>query len=125
MHDLLIGTPGMVLAPRIADAEPGAVPGRAAPSIFSGAPPAAIPTRERDDTVIVTGCISSGCVRASVIDASTLGFRAQVPEACVGDRDAAAHAQNVTDIGRRDADIIGCDAAIAATEAWARRNDRA
>lgn len=125
VHDLIAGTPGTALDARIAEACPDVVLAKTAPSIFFGTPAGAILTREGVDTVIVTGCITSGCVRASIIDAFSLGFRVQVPEDCVGDHDAAAHAQNLADVGRRYADIIDCDAAIAAIEAWARRNDRA
>ena len=83
---------------------------KTAPSIFFGTPAGAILTREGVDTVIVTGCITSGCVRASIIDAFSLGFRVQVPEDCVGDHDEVAHDQNLTDVGRRYADIIDAEA---------------
>jgi maleamate amidohydrolase len=42
------------------------------------------------DTVIVTVCITSGCVHASVIDTFSLGFRVIVPQDCVGGHDQAA-----------------------------------
>ena len=74
------------------------------------------------DTVIVTGCITSGCVRASIVDAFSLGFRVQVPRDCVGDHDVAAHEQNLADVGRRYADIIDADTAIAALERWRMSN---
>jgi maleamate amidohydrolase len=125
VHDLMLGTPGTALDPRIAAASPDVVLTKTAPSIFFGTPAGAILTREGVDTVIVTGCITSGCVRASIIDAFSLGFRVQVPEDCVGDHDRAAHDQNLTDVGRRYADIIDADAAIAALDTFARRNDRA
>lgn len=64
---------------------------KTAPSMYFDTPAAAILTRERVDTVIVNGCITSGCVRASIIDAFSLGFRVQVAEDCVGDHDEAAH----------------------------------
>ena len=56
--------------PRIAAAGPDVVLSKGAPSIFFGTPAAAILTKDRVDTMIVTGCITSGCVRASVVDAS-------------------------------------------------------
>ena len=97
---------------------------KSAPSIFFGTSAAAILTREHVDTVIVTGCITSGCVRASVIDAFSLGFRVMVPHDCVGDHDQAAHDQNLKDVERRYADVIDCNMAIAAIEVWRIRNDR-
>lgn len=125
VHALLAGTPGTALDPRIAEAGPDVVLAKTAPSIFFGTPAASILTREGVDTVIVTGCITSGCVRASIIDAFSLGFRVQVPEDCVGDHDEAAHRQNLADVGRRYADIITAEAAEAALATYARRNDRA
>jgi maleamate amidohydrolase len=122
--DLLAGTPAAELDPRIAAEQPDVVLEKTAPSLFFGTPAGAILTRERVDTVIVTGCITSGCVRASIIDAFSLGFRVQVAADCVGDHDEAAHAQNLADVGRRYADIIDSRTAIAALEAWGRRNSR-
>ncbi|MGE0418028.1 MAG: isochorismatase family protein [Acetobacteraceae bacterium] len=124
VFDLLRGTPSVDLDPRIATAEPDVVLMKTAPSIFFGTSAAAMLTKERVDTVIVTGCITSGCVRASVIDAFSLGFRVMVPHDCVGDHDPVAHAQNLKDVERRYADIIDADAAIAAIDAWRQTNDR-
>lgn len=123
VFDLLLGTPAVQLDPRIAAAEPDVTLMKSAPSIFFGTSAAAILTRERVDTVIVTGCITSGCVRASVIDAFSLGFRVMVPHDCVGDHDEVAHAQNLKDVERRYADIIDAATAIAAIDQWRQRND--
>lgn len=120
--DLLKDTPSTELDPRIAAAGPDVVLMKSAPSIFFATPAAAILTRERVDTVIVTGCITSGCVRASVNDAFSLGFRVMVPHDCVGDHDQAAHDQNLKDVERRYADIIDSAAAIAEIERWRQAN---
>lgn len=122
VFELQAGHPATRLDPRIAAEEPDVVMSKTAPSIFFGTAAGAILTRERVDTVIVTGCITSGCVRASVIDAFSLGFRVQVPEDCVGDQDQVAHDQNLKDVGRRYADIIDAQIAIAAIEAYRMRN---
>lgn len=95
-----------------------------APSLFFGTSAAAILTLRRVDVVSVSGCITSGCVRASIVDAFSLGFRVQVPADCVGDHDQGAHDQNLADCGRRSAAITGADAVAAAIGAWQRRNDR-
>ena len=123
--DLLRGSESVELDPRIAAARPDVLLMKSAPSIFFATPAAAILTKERVDTVIVTGCITSGCVRASVIDAFSLGFRVMVPRDCVGDHDQAAHDQNLRDVERRYADVIDRDTAIAAMDDWRTRNDRA
>ena len=124
VHDLLTGAPGTALDPRIAAEGPDVVLTKTAPSIFFGTAAGAILTRERVDTVIVTGCITSGCVRASIVDAFSLGFRVQVPEDCVGDQDQVAHDQNLKDVGRRYADITTADAMIEQLDAWRQRNSR-
>lgn len=121
---LLRGTPSVELDPRIAAAGPDIVLMKSAPSIFFATPAAAIFTKERVDTIIVTGCITSGCIRASVIDAFSLGFRVMVPRDGVGDHDDAAHEQNLLDVNRRYADVIDCAAAVAAIERWRASNDR-
>ena len=122
--DLVAGSAACELDPRIAGAGPDVVLTKTAPSLFFGTPAGAILTRERVDTVIVTGCITSGCVRASVIDAFSLGFRVLVPRDCVGDQDTVAHEQNLADVGRRYCDIIDAEHAIAGLAAWRTRNDR-
>ena len=123
VFDLLVGSKPVELDPRIAAAGPDVVLMKSAPSIFFGTSAAAILTKERVDTVIVTGCITSGCIRASVIDAFSLGFRVMVPRDCVGDHDAAAHDQNLKDIERRYGDVIDSATAIAAIEGLRGRND--
>ncbi len=122
--NLLAGTEQVELDPRIAAASPDVVLMKSAPSLFFGTSAAAILTRERVDTVIVTGCTTSGCVRASVIDAFSLGFRVMVAHDCVSDHDQAAHDQNLKDVERRYADVIDSTDAIAAIEDWRIRNDR-
>lgn len=124
VFDLLRGTEAVELDPRIAAAGPDVVLMKSAPSIFFGTSAAAILTKERVDTVIVTGCITSGCIRASVIDAFSLGFRVMVPHDCVGDHDLAAHEQNLKDVERRYADVIDAATAIGAIERWRQANER-
>ncbi len=58
------------------------------------------------DTVVVTGCTTSGCVRGSVVDAFSYNFRTVVPEECVYDRSQVSHAVNLFDIGEKYADVL-------------------
>ena len=58
------------------------------------------------DTVMVTGCTTSGCVRASVIDASAYGYRVIVPEECSGDRARGPHLANLFDMQQKYADVM-------------------
>lgn len=60
----------------------------------------------RTDTLIVTGATTSGCVRASVVDAVQSGYDVLVPEECVADRAAAPHEANLFDIRQKYADVI-------------------
>ena len=57
------------------------------------------------DTVVVAGCTTSGCVRASVVDAMSMNFRTVVATDCVGDRALEPHAANLFDIGQKYADL--------------------
>jgi maleamate amidohydrolase len=94
------------LDPRIHDPEYDFVLCKSAPSLFFQTAATPIFVRNRVDTVIVTGCTTSGCVRASVIDAFSFGFRVIVPENCVGDVAEGPHVANLQDVGRRYADIV-------------------
>ena len=55
-------------------------------SAFFGTPLQSLFASLGSDTVIVAGCTTSGCVRASVVDACSSGYRVIVPRECVGDR---------------------------------------
>ena len=63
-------------------------------------------THERVDTVVVTGATTSGCVRATVVDACSHGYRPIVPVECVGDRAEDPHEANLFDIGSKYADLM-------------------
>jgi maleamate amidohydrolase len=76
-----------------------------APSMFFQTPLITFLVKHSVDTVIVTGCTTSGCVRATIIDAFSYGFRVLVPQDCVGDADETQHRSNLADVGRRYADI--------------------
>jgi maleamate amidohydrolase len=76
-----------------------------APSMFFQTPLITYLVKNSVDTVIVTGCTTSGCVRATIIDAFSYGFRVLVPQDCVGDADEAQHRANLADVGRRYADV--------------------
>ncbi len=70
----------------------------------------------RVDTLIITGCTTSGCVRATAVDACQSGFRPMVVREAVGDRSAAAHAQSLFDLDAKYADVVGLDDALAYLE---------
>jgi len=76
------------------------------PSAFFGTDTASILRFWDVDTVVVMGCTTSGCIRATVIDAFSHGFRTIVAEDCCGDHDPATHAANLQDVERRYADVL-------------------
>lgn len=63
-------------------------------------------TFNRVDTVIVTGGATSGCVRATVVDAMSHGYRVIVPEECVADREDWAHYASLYDIAVKYGDVV-------------------
>lgn len=58
------------------------------------------------DTLITTGCTTSGCVRATVVDAFSYNFRVVVPQECVYDRSEISHAVNLFDLSEKYADVL-------------------
>jgi maleamate amidohydrolase len=67
----------------------------------------------RRDSVVVTGCTTSGCVRASVVDAFSYNFRVTVPNDAVYDRSATVHAANLFDLSQKYADVLTTDEVLA------------
>jgi maleamate amidohydrolase len=63
------------------------------------------------DTLLIAGCVTSGCVRASAVDAAQYGFRPLVVREAVGDRSPLAHEANLMDIAARYGDVISSDEA--------------
>ena len=72
----------------------------------------------RIDTLVVAGCTTSGCVRATVVDAVSHNMRTIVATDCVGDRAIGPHEANLFDMGQKYADLMD-SAAIMAVRAAA------
>jgi maleamate amidohydrolase len=85
---------------------------KTAPSAFWGTPLAAHLNFHQIDTLIVCGEATSGCVRASVVDAASYRYRVQVVEECVFDRHEATHAMNLFDLHQKYADVIPLSQAL-------------
>jgi nicotinamidase-related amidase len=81
-------------------------------SAFFGTSLASYLTGQRVDTLIVTGVTTSGCVRATVVDALQHGFRPIVPRECVGDRAPGPHEANMFDIDSKYGDVVAVSEAI-------------
>ena len=69
------------------------------------------------DTVIVTGASTSGCVRATAVDAMQHGYRVVVPREAVADRAAGPHEASLFDIDAKYGDVVSTDEAVALLEA--------
>ena len=76
------------------------------PSAFFGTNLTAWYVSKGVDTVIVTGCTTSGCIRASVIDSMSYNFRTVVATDCVGDRALGPHDANLFDMEQKYADLM-------------------
>jgi nicotinamidase-related amidase len=76
-------------------------------SCFFGTDLAARLVSRRVDTLIITGCTTSGCVRATAVDACSYGFHTIVVEEAVGDRAALPHAASLFDIDAKYGDVVG------------------
>ena len=100
-----IGHPSMEIDPRVHDADHDFVFRKTGPSIFFNTPLMTFLTKHGVDTTIVTGCVTSGCIRASVIDSFSYGYRTIVAEDCCGDSEEQPHLDNLRDMDRRYADI--------------------
>jgi maleamate amidohydrolase len=64
------------------------------------------------DTAVVVGCTTSGCVRATVVDAMQHNFRTLVLSDCVGDRAIEPHEANLFDMQQKYADVMTRDALL-------------
>lgn len=68
------------------------------------------------DTLLIAGCVTSGCVRASAVDAAQLGFRPLVVRDAVADRSLLAHEANLLDIEARYGDVLSIEQALSCIE---------
>lgn len=95
------GSRWVEIDPRLAP-EPGEpVIAKLFASAFFGTPLAAMLTARGCDTVVVTGASTSGCVRATAVDALQHGYRVVVPRAAVADRADGPHEANLFDIDQK------------------------
>ncbi|MCQ9617705.1 isochorismatase family protein [Paenalcaligenes niemegkensis] len=83
------------------------------PSAFFGTSLASYLIERRIDTLIVTGATTSGCVRGTVVDASSLNYKVVVVEDAVFDRVPSSHAVNLFDMASKYADVMPAEELIA------------
>lgn len=90
---------------------------KSVPSAFFGTMLAPWLAQRGVQTLLVAGAVTSGCVRASVVDAMSWGYRPLVVTDCVGDRALAPHEANLFDMGQKYAILMDRDAALNAAAA--------
>jgi nicotinamidase-related amidase len=85
-------------------------------SAFFGTTLATLLASSGCDGLVVTGASTSGCVRATVVDALQHGYRPAVPREAVGDRNPAAHEANLYDIDAKYGDVVSLAETVARFE---------
>ncbi|WP_408869819.1 isochorismatase family protein [Gluconacetobacter tumulisoli] len=98
--------PASAIVPELAPVAGEYVVRKTVPSAFSGTPLASWYAHRGVQTLVVAGCVTSGCVRASVIDAMSLSFRPIVVSDCVGDRAIGPHEANLFDMAQKCGDVM-------------------
>lgn len=113
LRTLAAGTRWPAVDERIAPREGEPVLVKLFASAFFGTPLAAMLASAGADTVVVTGASTSGCVRATAVDALQHGYRVVVPREAVADRQAGPHEAALFDIDAKYGDVVGLEAAEA------------
>jgi len=108
-----IDAKGYEFVPAIAPREGDILLPKKHPSAFFGTPLVSYLIERSIDTLVVTGCSTSGCVRGTVVDGFAYNFRCIVPEEAVYDRSAVAHAVNLFDMAYKYADVRPTDDVLA------------
>lgn len=112
--DLLVaGSPLAEIAPQIAPQPHDIVMRKVVPSAFFDSPLRQMLVNLGVDSVLVCGFTTSGCVRATAVDALQCNFRLVVARDACGDRDRAAHEANLRDLSLKYGDVVSADEALA------------
>ncbi|MCW6507839.1 isochorismatase family protein [Lichenifustis flavocetrariae] len=102
-----------IIVPDIAPGPQDLVIGKQKPSAFHGTPLMDYLVHLKCDSVLVTGTTTSGCVRATVVDAFSSNYRVTVVEDGCADRSQASHAVNLCDMNAKYADVVASPEVIA------------
>ena len=120
--DLMAGTDGPELDPRLHYQKGDAILGKKYASCFFGTDLTSRLLAAGADTLVMTGCTTSGCVRATAVDSCQTGFRPMVVREAVGDRSQLAHDQSLFDLNAKYADVVGLEETVAYFASLDRRN---
>ena len=103
---LKAGTPGVQLDPRLARGEGERMVVKKYASAFFETDLLGTLQALAVDTLLLAGCTTSGCVRATAVDGLQNRFRVMVVQEAVGDRNDAAHRQSLLDLDAKYADVV-------------------
>lgn len=106
LRAMVEGEPLAEIVPELPPAENDVVLIKQYASAFFGTSLAPMLTAMGVDTLILTGCSTSGCIRATAVDGMQHGFRVIVPRECVGDRHPGPHEANLFDIDSKYGDVV-------------------
>ncbi|HEI9763949.1 TPA: isochorismatase family protein [Serratia marcescens] len=106
MKDMVAGNPLAAFCPAVAPLADEVVLSKQYASAFFGTALAPLLVAQGIDTLLMIGCSTSGCIRASAVDAVQHGFRAMVVRECVGDRHPGSHEANLFDIDSKYGDVV-------------------
>jgi maleamate amidohydrolase len=112
MRAMVAGNPYADFCPEVTPNDDELVMTKQYASAFFGTSLASTLVAMGIDTLIITGCSTSGCIRATAVDGLQHGFRVMVVRDCVGDRHPAPHEANLFDINSKYGDVIGLDEAL-------------
>jgi maleamate amidohydrolase len=113
LRHFIAGSPMGAWAPGLVPHDDELVVSKQYPSAFFGTSLASTLTALGVDSVLLTGLTTSGCVRASCVDAMSHGFRTAVVASACGDRHAAPHEANLFDMNAKYADVVSEAEALA------------
>jgi maleamate amidohydrolase len=116
MATLTENHPNSAIVPELTPAAGELVVRKTVPSAFFGTQLAPWLSQRAVQTLIVAGAVTSGCVRASVVDAMSHGFRPLVVSDCVGDRAIGPHDANLFDMQQKYAAVMTLDEALSSIE---------
>lgn len=105
LREFTPGTPLVEVDPRLNRRKSEMLLVKKYASAFFGTPLASILSHVGADTVIVTGVTTSGCVRATAVDALQYGYKVVIPSEGVGDRAKEPHLSNLFDLGTKYAEV--------------------
>lgn len=110
-------TPGGQIVPALKPVDGELVIRKTLPSAFAGTTLQAWLSQRAVRSVVIAGCTTSGCVRASVLDAMNAGFLPFVLEDCVGDRAICPHDANLFDMSQKYAEVLDLTSLLTSLDA--------